>query len=99
MTKTNPFHNLQLDPEEQAIEDSLERGEYKSVENLAAEKNKLAQIAKNTLGKAKNINIRVSEKTVLKLKALAVQEGLPYQTLASSVLHKFVNQQQNRLNA
>ncbi|NCN82345.1 MAG: antitoxin [Candidatus Pacebacteria bacterium] len=98
MNKTNPFYNLQLDPEEQAIEDALERGEYVSVKNLAEEKKKLAQVAKNTLGKAKNINIRVSEKTVLKLKAIAIQEGLPYQTLASSVLHKFANQQQNRLS-
>lgn len=91
MNKTNPFYNLQLDPEEQALEAALERGEFVSVKNLVDEKKKLAQVANNTLGKAKNINIRVSEKTILKLKAIATLEGLPYQTLASSVLHKFAN--------
>jgi len=91
MKKNNPFHNLQLDPEEQAIEAALERGEYVSVPNLEKEKQKLIQAANYTLNKTKNINIRLPEKTILKLKAIAVEDGLPYQTLASSVLHKFAS--------
>lgn len=51
----------------------------------------LQEAARNTLNKTKNINLRLSEKVVVKLKAKAAKEGIPYQTLASSVLHKFAN--------
>ncbi len=81
----------ELDKEEQEILDSAERGEWKPVKNLAEEKIRLKQIARNTLNKTRNINLRLSERVVAKLKARAVKEGLPYQTLASSVLHKFVS--------
>lgn len=91
MTKSNPFYKLKLDPEEQAIEDALEKGEYRSIDNLEKEKIKLSKAAKYTLSKNKNINLRLPEKTIIKLKAIAARDGLPYQTLASSVLHKFAN--------
>lgn len=51
-------------------------------------KRELRQIAKNTLNKTRNINIRLSERDLYRLKAKAVEEGIPYQTLASSILHK-----------
>ena len=41
--------------------------------------------------KSKNVNIRISETDLVKLKQRSVEEGLPYQTLISSVLHRFVN--------
>lgn len=82
----------ELDKEEQEILDSVERGEWKSVKNLAAEKRRLRQIAKNTLNKTRNINLRLSERDLQKLKAKAVREGLPYQTLAASILHKVANE-------
>lgn len=88
---TNPFYNLQLDPEELALEKELERGDYISVDHVEKEKLQLAQAARYTLSKTKNINIRLSEKAILKLKAIAAEQGLPYQTLAASVLHKFTN--------
>ncbi len=40
--------------------------------------------------KRRNINIRISEPTLVELKKLAEREGLPYQTLVSSILHKYV---------
>ena len=40
--------------------------------------------------KSRNINIRISEPTLAELKRRAEQEGLPYQTLISSILHKYV---------
>jgi len=61
------------------------------VPNLARFKKLLQKYADNTLEKTKNINLRLPQKTILKLKAKAVAEGIPYQTLASSVLHKFAN--------
>jgi predicted DNA binding CopG/RHH family protein len=72
----------------EAIEAALEQGQLESVPNLAAEKKRLQQIAKNTLNKTRNINIRLSERDLYRLKAKAMEEGMPYQTMVSSILHK-----------
>lgn len=79
---------FELDKEEQELLDSVERGEWKPVKNLAKVKKKLMVAARNTLNKTRNINIRLSERDVHKLKARAIKEGIPYQTLASSILHQ-----------
>ena len=78
-----------LDKEEQEIEEALEKGEFKNVSNLEEEKKRLQAIAKNTLNKTRNINLRVSERDLQKLKTKAARQGIPYQTLASSILHQF----------
>ncbi|MBI3103556.1 hypothetical protein HYZ05_01320 [Candidatus Daviesbacteria bacterium] len=78
----------ELDKEEKEILAEVERGEWLPVKNLAKEKRRLKQIARNTLNKTRNINLRLSERDLQKLKAKAVREGIPYQTLASSILHK-----------
>ena len=83
---------FELSKEEQELLDSYERGEWNSVPNLVEAKKLLQKYARNTLDKTKNINLRLSQKTIMKLKARAIAEGIPYQTLASSVLHKFANQ-------
>ena len=80
-----------LDEEEKEIEKAFEEGKLKRVKNFAAEKKRLEQAAKATLAKNKNMNIRVTLKTLLKLKAKAIEQGLPYQTLASSILHRYAN--------
>ena len=85
----------QLDPEEEQILKDFEDGKYVRVKNFEQEKKRLQEIAKNTLQKTRNINLRVSQKTLQKLKAKAVEEGIPYQTLASSVPHKFANRERN----
>lgn len=79
---------FELDKEEQAILESVEKGEWKPVKNLAKEKKRLMQIAKNTLNKTRNINLRLSERDLQKLKAKAAREGIPYQTLAASLIHR-----------
>lgn len=81
----------ELDKEEQKLLEEYERGEWKPVKNFAQEKRKLIAAARNTLNKTRNINLRVSERTLARLKAKAIEEGLPYQTLASSILHKYAN--------
>lgn len=48
-------------------------------------------IAANTLKKNKNINIRISENDLSALQRKAVREGIPYQTLIGSILHKYIN--------
>jgi predicted DNA binding CopG/RHH family protein len=79
---------FELDQEEQELLAEIERGEWKTVKNFAKHKKELMQIAKNTLNKTRNINIRLSERDLLKLKAKAAREGIPYQTLAASVIHR-----------
>ncbi len=82
----------QLDEQEQAelaeIENAIEDGTLQSVPDLEERKKELQQYAKNTLNKTRNINIRLSERDLYRLKAKAMEEGIPYQTLASSILHK-----------
>lgn len=68
-----------------------EKGEFVRSKNADQIKKNLIAAAKNTMNKTKNINIRLSEKDLHKVKAKAAEEGLPYQTLLSSVIHKFVN--------
>jgi len=78
-----------LDKEEKQLLEDFEKGELISIG-----KNKIKQYqayAVATLNKTKNINIRLSEKDVLKLKTKAIETGIPYQTLVSSILHRFVS--------
>lgn len=79
---------FELDDEEKQLLEEIERGEWVPVKNFAKRKKELMAIAKNTLNKTKNINIRLSERDLYKLKNKAAREGIPYQTLASSILHK-----------
>ncbi len=70
------------------IETALEKGAIQSVPNFEEHKNQLQQYARNTMNKTRNINIRLSERDLHRLKSKAAEEGIPYQTLASSILHK-----------
>ena len=90
-TKFNPFKDLVLDEYEQEIEDALNSGRIKFKPISTALKNKLAEAAKFTLTKNKNINLRVSTPTYLGLKKKAAKLGLPYQTLAGSILHQYAS--------
>ena len=81
----------QLDPEEEQILKAFEEGKLVRVKNFDKEKKMLEEAARNTSNKTRNINLRLSERVVARLKAKAAKEGIPYQTLASSVLHRFVN--------
>ena len=82
--------DFNLDSQEIELLESLESDEWNSVENLENEIQVHQNIAKNTLKKDKRVNLRMSSKDLEAIKTYAVEEGLPYQTLMSSVLHKFV---------
>ncbi len=82
------FDPQDLSAEEQAELAAIESGEFISVSNFEVEKANAEAVAKATLNKTRNINIRLSERDLYKLKAKAIEEGIPYQTLASSILHK-----------
>lgn len=79
---------FELDDEEKQLLREIEGGEWKPVKNFAKFKREAMEAARNTLNKTKNINLRLSERDLYKLKSKAIKEGLPYQTLASSILHK-----------
>jgi predicted DNA binding CopG/RHH family protein len=78
-----------LDAEEKELLESVERGEWKTVDNLAEEKAMLREAARNTLRKEKRINIRLSAKDLFDIQTAAAEEGMPYQTLISSIIHKY----------
>jgi predicted DNA binding CopG/RHH family protein len=79
-----------LTKEEREILDSYERGEWVSVLGKD-EMERYRASAKTTFKKDKRVNIRISGKDLELIQERALIEGLPYQTLMSSVLHKFVN--------
>lgn len=86
--KFNPY-DVKLDQEEQDLLESFERGEWKSVENLAEEIARTKIVAANTLRKDARVNIRISMADLKRLKQRAAYKGLPYQTLIASVLHEY----------
>lgn len=83
-------NNINLTKEEKDILKAQEMGLFKSVSNLNKEKSRYAQIARNTLKKNKSITIRLAERDLQKVKAKAMEEGIPYQTYITSIIHKSV---------
>ena len=81
---------FKLDPYEQEIEATLNNDNFVSVKNVEKEKAVAKQAATNYLRKEARINIRLSKIDLDKIKQKAIYEGLPYQTLIASILHKYV---------
>jgi predicted DNA binding CopG/RHH family protein len=84
------MNEITLDKEEQEILHSFDRGEWKSVPNVKKEIEKHRNYARQTLKKNKRVNIRTSHKVLEELQAIAIEDGIPYQTLMSSILHRYV---------
>ena len=81
-----------MNREERELLDSVERGEWRSASpGKAAMIKRYVRAARQTLKKNRRINIRLSQTDLEGIQVLAFQEGLPYQTLISSVLHKYVS--------
>lgn len=76
---------------EKDILDSYEQGQWRPVKNRKREIKRLQQYARNTLQKDKRINIRMSSKDLDRVRVIATQQGIPYQTLISSIIHKYVS--------
>lgn len=81
--------NAKLDADEKQLSDSYNRGEWKSVANVKREISMAKKAAKNTLQKDARINIRLSSSDLVRIKQKAAFEGMPYQTLIASILHKY----------
>ena len=83
--------NAFFDDEESDLFSAYERGEFIPVKNQKAAKRTAVEAAKRYTRKDARINIRMSAADLEMLKQRAVEEGLPYQSLIASVLHKFVS--------
>ena len=82
------MHSMGKD--EKDLLDSVEMGEWNSAHPTRKQLQRYVKYARNTLRKNRRINIRLSQNDLEALQTKAVQEGIPYQTLISSVLHKYV---------
>ncbi len=82
--------NPKLSKEEKELLSDFEANKFESA-LTPARKKLLQQAVTNTFKKDKRINIRISSKDLEALQRRAIQEGIPYQTLVSSVLHKFAS--------
>jgi len=83
--------DLNLQPDELSLLASYENDEWRSVNELKEQKEQYRAYARAAFRKDKRVNIRISEKDLLDIQKRAVREGIPYQTLMSSVLHKYAN--------
>lgn len=82
---------MKIKGEDKEILGAYEGGTFKSVPNVKKEIARYREYAKSTLHKNKRINIRISETDIVHIQRKAVENGLPYQTLISSILHKYAN--------
>jgi predicted DNA binding CopG/RHH family protein len=87
--KTKSFDPI--DKEEKELMESIAKDEWKSVKNIKQEKEKAIVAARNTLKKDKRINLRLSQKDYHQIQIKAIEEGIPYQTFISSIIHKYLN--------
>ena len=82
-----------LKSEEKEILEAFESGRLKRIEKVEKEIDKHRLVAEETFKKDTRINIHLSSRDLRAIQARALKEGIPYQTLVSSVLHKFVDGQ------
>ena len=90
MSKTRSKSTPILDQDEQALLAGFEAGEYRSVLG-PGRADQLAEVADATVRKDKRINIRLSSRDLQMIQRRALEAGIPYQTLAASILHKYLS--------
>ncbi|BBL34149.1 hypothetical protein Nstercoris_00378 [Nitrosomonas stercoris] len=79
-----------LSQEEKGLLDAVESGEYEST-LTELRKKELEAAANLTFKKDKRINIRISNRDLVAIQSKATEEGIPYQTLVSSIIHKYIS--------
>jgi len=80
-----------FDEEELEILQAWEAGALRPVSDMAAQAKAHRAAAQATFKKDQRLNIRISSRDLKNLQARALEEGIPYQTFAASLLHKFVS--------
>jgi predicted DNA binding CopG/RHH family protein len=82
--------NVKLSKDEKQLLKAIEAGEFESV-LTKKRRAELVSTAKDTVRKDKRINIRISNRDLKAVQLKASEEGIPYQTLVSSVIHKYIS--------
>ena len=82
---------MKIDTDEKELLKSVERGEWKSAGGGKRERARFSRYAKATFKKDRRLNIRLSSKDLEAIQKRALAEGLPYQTLIASLLHKYAS--------
>jgi len=83
--------NIDIESYEQEILKDFESGEFVSVKNSEQVMQLAQQAARNYIVRDNRVNVRISGADLNMIKKTAVEEGLPYQTLLASIIHKFVS--------
>jgi predicted DNA binding CopG/RHH family protein len=89
--KNNPFDSLVLDEEEKSLEDAFERGEFEESSNIEDTRKMLQEAASQylELHNSKPVTLRINQLDLIKIKAKAKLNNIPYQTLLGVLLHDF----------
>jgi len=87
-----------LSSEEREILEAFEKGKLKRSKKAATTQKQHQKYAEAMFKKDARINIRLSSKDLRGLQKRALAEGIPYQTLIASVLHKYVEGRLNESN-
>lgn len=91
MSKNDPFANLILDEEEKELEAALEKGEFEESSDFQATKKMLEDAARQyrQLHTSKSVTLRINQLDLIKIKAKAKRNNIPYQTLLGVLVHNF----------
>jgi predicted DNA binding CopG/RHH family protein len=81
--------DMKLEADEKELLDSVDRGEWRSTRAPKRGLSRYSRAAKATFKKDRRLNIRISTKDLEAIQKRALEEGLPYQTLIASLLHKY----------
>ena len=82
-----------MNDDDLALMNSVEQGEWQTVNNFAQMKKALMKASTETALKDTRINIRMAKRDVTAIKSKAMEQGIPYQTLIASILHKYASGQ------
>ncbi len=80
-----------LDQEESELMDAIENDQWQMISDLDKAKARAVESARLTLRKDKRINLRLTQKDYHQIQLKSIEEGIPYQTLISSLVHKYLN--------
>jgi predicted DNA binding CopG/RHH family protein len=90
MKRNDDKQYMPLDEEEKELIRSIENEEWVDSRESAKQKKLAKEYAEATIRKDKRMNIRISERDLKNLKRKALEEGIPYQTMVSMILHKYL---------
>jgi predicted DNA binding CopG/RHH family protein len=91
MKRTDDRMYQPIDEEERDLLRSTENGEWIEVRDIEKQKREAREYGEATIRKDKRMNIRISERDLRNLKKRALEEGIPYQTMVSMILHKYLS--------